>query len=587
MKRFLSLLCIGLISLVLISCGNDSKNPSDEQNNQQVTETNPLVEGIVFATKTFEYNGEKQYLVCENMPEGVTVKFGGNGKVEVGTYKVTAFFYDAEGNEIGRKYAELIILPKSSTDNGGNNGDDVPSTPTVDIDLSAVKFDGIEVDYDGQSHSIKCTNLPAGVSVRYEGNDVVEVGNHIVYAKIYDDKDNLLLTLEATIIIREVVLKYTACNQDGTEITSSNNIWNAIVHARDNSKSSNRCYVLRNSDSEKVYIFDSKTYYCYRSEEYDHSTTSESEAISWGKKYPDCYVLNGKATEFIYVGKTIETQYGLDKDSVYGTELFSGSYGYLYGKDGGNISGGAYTYVQFKVELSKAKLKYFTDDCNEIGWNAYVFCNMTMSSPWVSCDMGITNISSGTPGGFAPIFNYHSANNSSVGMYNPGPNAGNVSQMEYNEETGYWENGDDLLITCWVWDKYFVMNIKNLNPNSECFNRDKTDPLYGTHEWEYTCEITESGFRPNSSKLLLAASNCPVQKAGAFWNPRCGNAFENVIFRDMKVAHWGSHTKTEDYGYDHKDFHYILTVGADNCKITHGTDEQGAFFNISMSNYSR
>lgn len=401
-----------------------------------------------------------------------------------------------------------------------------------------------------------------------------------------DDKDTVVVPSDGVETPAPEVFKYTAYNQDGTEIKSSDSIWNAIVHARDKSKSSNKCTVVRNSDDQVVYKFDTKTFYCYLSEEYVMSTTSQSEATAWARKYPNSYVMNGKATEFVYVGKSIEAKTSLNKDSVYGTENFSGSYAYLYGKDGSEISGGAYTYVQFKVELSKAKYKYFTDDCNEIGWNSYVFCNMTMNSPWVSCDMGITNISSGTPGGFVPIFNYHGAT-TTKGMYNPGPNAGIVSQMKYNEKTGYWENGDDLLITCWIWSNYYVMNIKNLNPDSECVNKDKNDPLYGTKEWEYLCEITEPGFKPASSKLLLAASYCPVQKAGAFWNPRCGNAFENVTFRDMKVAHWGNHSKTEDYSYDHKDFNYILTVGADNCVATHGTDKDGAYFKISMSNYTR
>lgn len=380
-----------------------------------------------------------------------------------------------------------------------------------------------------------------------------------------------------------VTYKYTAYNEDGSEIASSDNIWNAIVKARDKSKSSNKCYVLKNDDETTVYKFDAKTYYGYLSEEFVQSFTSESTAIAWAKKYPNSYVMNGKATEFVYVGKSLESKdTSLNKDSVYGIENQSGSYGFLYSKPASSLSGGnGFTYCQFEVSLSEAKLKYYTDDCNEIGWNAYVFANMTMSSPWVSCDIGIMNISTGTPGGWVPCFNIMGT------MYNPGPKAGLVSTMEYNEETGYWENGDDLLITCWIWSNYFVLNIKNLNPESDCYNLDKDDPLYGTREWEYLCEIPVANFNAASTKLLLAASNCPVQKAGSFWNPRCGNAFENVVFRNMKVAQWGSHSDISDYGYDHSGFHYILTMGADNASITHGTDSEGQYFTINMSNYTR
>ena len=458
--------------------------------------------------------------------------------------------------------------------------------PTVPIDISGIYFYPQKFAYDGKPHSVSCKGIPEGVVVEYEGNDVIEIGKYTVTAIIKDEKGRKLNELSTTLEILEEALLYTAYNQNGIEITSSNSIWNTIVNARDLGKSSNRTFVIRNSDGEKVYYYDNKVYFCYLSEEFVGIYTSELKAINWAKSYPNSYVMNGKATEFVYVGKTIESAYNLDKDEVYGTENFSGSYGYLYGKAGNDISGGAYTYCQFKVELSKAKFKYFDDECNETGWNAYVFCNMTMYNPWISCDMGIACIESGEPGGFMPIFNYHSANYNK-GMYNPGPTAGIVSQMKYNEETGYWENGDDLLITCWIWENYYCMNIKNLNPNSECYNKDKTSPLYGTREWEFLCDIPEPGFNPSSSKLLLAASYCPVTNSGGFWNPRSGSAFENVIFRNMKVAQFGKHDQIQDYSYEHKDFHYILTVGADNCTITHGNDNEGAFFSISMSNYTR
>ena len=115
---------------------------------------------------------------------------------------------------------------------------------------------------------------------------------------------------------------------------------------------------------------------------------------------------------------------------------------------------------------------------------------------------------------------------------------------------------------------------------------DKESPLYGTREWEALYEIPEATVRPNTAKLLLAASNCPVANSGDFWNPLCGNAFENVVFRNMKVAQWGSHGTKTEYGYDHVGFDYALTMGADNCFIKHGKDSEGNYFIIDMRNYN-
>lgn len=380
-----------------------------------------------------------------------------------------------------------------------------------------------------------------------------------------------------------VTYLYTAYEADGTVIGGSDSIWNAIVQARDKSKSSNKCYVIKTDTNTEVYKYSTSTYYCFLTNEFVKSTKDETAAIKWAKAYPNSYVMNGKATEFVYVGKKIDTKYGLDKDSVYGVENQSGPYGFLYSKPANELPNGkGYTYVQFKVELSKAKLKYYNDQINETGWNAYVFANMTMSSPWVSCDIGIMNISSGTPGGWVPCFNIMG------NMYNPGKHAGIVSQMHYNETTGYYENGDDLLITCWIWSKYFVLNIKNLNPNSECYNRDESSDKYGTKEWEFLCEIPVANFNAATTKLLLAASNCPVgtNTAGTFWNPLCGNAFENVIFSNMKVAQWGSHSSTSEYGYNHSGFSYALTMGAANADIKHGTNSEGQYFILNMYNYA-
>ena len=72
------------------------------------------------------------------------------------------------------------------------------------IDITGVKFTSLTVDYDGQPHSITCENVPNGVTVSYEGNNVSEVGVHTVTAILKDSNGNELGRLTATITIIEV-----------------------------------------------------------------------------------------------------------------------------------------------------------------------------------------------------------------------------------------------------------------------------------------------------------------------------------------------------------------------------------------------
>ena len=79
-----------------------------------------------------------------------------------------------------------------------------PPIETPSIDITGVKFTSLIVDYDGQPHSITCENVPNGVTVSYEGNNVIEVGVHTVTAILKDSSGNELGRLTATITINEV-----------------------------------------------------------------------------------------------------------------------------------------------------------------------------------------------------------------------------------------------------------------------------------------------------------------------------------------------------------------------------------------------
>ena len=198
---------------------------------------------ITLEGKTVTYNGEAHSLaISGNLPEGVTVEYTNNGKVDAKEYTVTAIFYYngilLEGKEIsatlkiekadidlsGISFLDKTVLYTGSaqsivisgelahgvsveyTNNtqtypgeynavakisaGKNyNAEELTATLTIlpaSIDLSGLSFKDIEVSYDGTPFSIYLEGIrPSGVTVEYIGNGVTEVGKHEVVAKFY------------------------------------------------------------------------------------------------------------------------------------------------------------------------------------------------------------------------------------------------------------------------------------------------------------------------------------------------------------------------------------------------------------------
>lgn len=73
-------------------------------------------------------------------------------------------------------------------------------------DMSGVTFTGATVTYDGKPHSISVSGtLPSGVTVAYEGNGVVEIGDHAVTAKFTGDAANMnpIADMTATLTIEK------------------------------------------------------------------------------------------------------------------------------------------------------------------------------------------------------------------------------------------------------------------------------------------------------------------------------------------------------------------------------------------------
>ena len=160
--------------------------------------------GITFADDSVPYNGEEQSLaISGDLPAGVTVTYDGNGNTNVGEYTVTAKFAvsDANYNEIDDMTAKLTITK-------------------ADYDMSGITFADDSVPYNGEEQSLAISgDLPAGVTVTYDGNGKVNAGEYTVTASFTGDyaNYNAIPDMTATLTIEKGVPSYTA----PTELTVS------------------------------------------------------------------------------------------------------------------------------------------------------------------------------------------------------------------------------------------------------------------------------------------------------------------------------------------------------------------------------
>lgn len=98
---------------------------------------------------------------------------------------------------------------------GKDENEDKPSEKQTEntedednFNLEDISFNSKDVAFSGFPYSITCENIPDGLSVEYEGNDVSEVGNHKVYAYIKNAEGEVIHTLEAYINI--ILPQYTS-----------------------------------------------------------------------------------------------------------------------------------------------------------------------------------------------------------------------------------------------------------------------------------------------------------------------------------------------------------------------------------------
>lgn len=111
MKKFLLILTFCLLIFTCVGCSNDDEDTID-------------ISGITFESEQFDYDGQAHSIKCENIPNGITVKYFGNGPTNPGTHLVTAVLKDSEGNEVGRLTATIKINESDYVDPDDGNEED-------------------------------------------------------------------------------------------------------------------------------------------------------------------------------------------------------------------------------------------------------------------------------------------------------------------------------------------------------------------------------------------------------------------------------------------------------------------------------
>lgn len=151
-----------LLATALTSCGIESEEPD--------------LRGITISDSTVTYDGREHSIeINGTLPEGVTVEYSDNGKINAGEYTVTASFYFNGTHIEGADLTATLTINKAS----------------LTSEMEGITFSGKTFVYDGEAKSLAISGtLPAGVTVSYVGNGQIDVGQHIVTAKFAVDTDN-------------------------------------------------------------------------------------------------------------------------------------------------------------------------------------------------------------------------------------------------------------------------------------------------------------------------------------------------------------------------------------------------------------
>ena len=275
MKKILFLiLTLALFLMAFTSCGlifgEAEDDDTTDDTTDDVTEDTPFDSSMVkLISRTFVYDGNTKAIgITGSLPDGVIVEYIGNDQTEVGTYTVTAKFYEdgayLEGEDLTSTltinpcnynmsvvafsdesvvYTGEAVTPSVSGalpegvsveyvydgeiknvgtyevtavftgDSNHNPIGDMTAVYTVtpaSYDMTGVYFDGIVVEYTGEAYSISITgDLPEGVTVTYRNNGQSSVGEHVVEAVFESSDPNYAApaTMSATITVTPEIVR--------------------------------------------------------------------------------------------------------------------------------------------------------------------------------------------------------------------------------------------------------------------------------------------------------------------------------------------------------------------------------------------
>ncbi len=158
------------------------------------------ITGITFEGATFTYDGtEKEIVITDALPEGVSVAYEGNKATNTGSHVATAVL-SGDNYVSSTLYATLVINPAT---------------------ITGVTFDDASFVWDGEQKTVAVAGLPAGATVTYSENGFVNVGTYPVSATVnLANHTPLVLTATVTVTpatITGVTMTDAAFTYDGEE----------------------------------------------------------------------------------------------------------------------------------------------------------------------------------------------------------------------------------------------------------------------------------------------------------------------------------------------------------------------------------
>ena len=193
MKKIILLVILLFSALTVVACNDE---PTNEPTN------GPVTFQLLSPYVTLSENGVASW---EAVPNAVGYSYVINNNAAINTVNTSvtlsagdSFKVMAIGDGVTFTNSEYSNIVTYSTEEPTEN-------PTEDeiIDVNKIVLNSVEVSYDGEEHSIYVSNLPSNYTAIYTGNGVIELGTHTVTAKVYDENNNLVKELTATITIVE------------------------------------------------------------------------------------------------------------------------------------------------------------------------------------------------------------------------------------------------------------------------------------------------------------------------------------------------------------------------------------------------